>query len=272
MSHQLRIRVEFNKGRVGMPMGKLSAATERTVRFLASLARDLGVVAGEGGWLAERFENGSVDFDCRLSTPLTDEHHERGRRALRQVFSNRFDDVEMEVVIRPETRRCFGRIAEALDADEIARFGLYLADEERPGEWFTLDRSRLVTLVEDVASQRRSWGEIQGFVHSFFKEVSRPYFKIRELGSRRLVNCYFKPEMYRAAVEVLTDPESVVYVEGWVHEDAETGFATHVEVSDFRLAPDFSLEVYRAGLGSLPDYTGSLSTAEHIATLRDNDE
>jgi hypothetical protein len=255
-----------------MPMEKLSATTVRTVRFLASLAKDLGVVEDEAVWLAERFENGSVDFDCRLSTPLSDEHHARGRRALRQIFLNRFDDVEMELVIRPETRHCFGRIAEPLDADEIARFGLYLADEERPSEWFSLDRGRLIALEMEVANRRRSWGEIQGVVHSFFKEVAKPYFKIRELGSRQLVNCYFKPEMYRAAVEVLTDPQSVVYVEGWAHESAETGFATDIDVSDFRLAPDFSLEVYRAGLGSLPDYTGGLSTAEHIATLRDSDE
>ncbi len=255
-----------------MPMGKLSAATLRTVRFLASLAKDLGVEVDETAWLAERFENGSVDFDCRLSTPLTHEHHDRGRRALRQIFLDRFDDVEMALVIRPETRQCFGRIAEPFDADEIARFGLYKADEEKPSEWFTLDRGHLITMERNVANRCQSWGEIQGVVHSFFKEVARPYFKIRELGSRQLVNCYFKPEMYQAAVNVLTDPQSVVYVEGWVHENAETGFATDIDVSDFRLAPDFSLEAYRDGLGSLPDYTGGLSTAEHIANLRDSDE
>ena len=52
-------------------------------------------------------------------------------------------------------------------------------------------------------------------------------------------------------------------------EDAETGLATEVEVTDFRLAPEFALAAYRTALGSQPDYTGQLSAAEFIDRQRD---
>lgn len=273
MSNQLKIRVEFNKGRVGMPLPKLAAAAAQTVRFLGLVARDLGIEAGSSDWLAERFENGSVDFDCRLAAPLSTPTLELGRRAFRQVFTNRYDDPEVATLIRAETRLQFARIAEPLDPDETARFGLYADEEPEPEEWFVLSRDRLQELETAVGTgPRESWGEVQGVVHAFFKEVERPYLKIRELSTRQLVNCYFKPEMYGAAVEVMSDPAAVVFVEGLVTEDPETGQVTDIEVTDFRLAPEFKIETYRASLGALPDYTGNLSASAFIDQLRNHDE
>ena len=126
----------------------------------------------------------------------------------------------------------------------------------------------LPKLVAAEAGPREVWGEVQGVVHAFFKEVERPYLKIRELSTRQLVNCYFEPAMYGAAVEILSDPQAVVFVEGWLREDRETGQVTDIEVTDFRLAPEFPLASYRAGLGAVPDYTGALSTSEFIDRMR----
>lgn len=273
MSNQLRIRVKFNKGRVGMPLPKLVVAADQTVRFLGLLTRDLGIEAESSDWLAERFNNGSVDFDCRLVTPLAPHSLDLGRRAFRQVFTNRYDDPEVATLIRADTRRQFARIAEPLDPDETARFGLYADEEPEPEEWYLLGHERLQELeTATVAGPRESWGEVQGVVHAFFKEVERPYLKIRELSTRQFVNCYFKPAMYGAAVEVMSDPQGVLFVEGMVKEDPETGHVTDIEVTDFRLAPEFLIEAYRLGLGVLPDYTGTLSAAEFIDQLRNNDE
>lgn len=271
MSNQLKIRVEFNKGRVGMPLPKLAAATAETVKFLGMIARDLGLETDASEWLAERFENGSVDFDCRLGKPLAPPTLDLGRRAFRQVLSNRFDDPEIATLIGAATRRQFASIAAPLDPDETARFGLYAADDAAPEEWFVLGRDRLQETEEEAAGPRESWGEVQGVVHAFFKEVERPYLKIRELSTRQLVNCFFQPAMYHSAVEVLSDPQAVVFVEGLVREDPETGFATDIEVTDFRLAPEFKLDVYQAGLGAVPDYTGTLSSAEFIEQQRNNE-
>lgn len=269
MNQSLKIRVEFNKGRVGMPLPKLVAAASGTVRFLDLLARDLGIQSDPSNWVAERFENGSVDFDCRLARPLAPASLALGRRALRQVFTDRYDDPEVASLIRSETRRQFARIAEPLDSDETARFGLYTEQGPNPEEWYVLGHERFQELdAVAEAGPREVWGEVQGVVHAFFKEVERPYLKIRELSTRQLVNCYFEPAMYGAAVEILSDPQAVVFVEGWLKEDRETGQVTDIEVTDFRLAPEFSLASYRAGLGAVPDYTGALSTSEFIDRMR----
>jgi hypothetical protein len=40
--------------------------------------------------------------------------------------------------------------------------------------------------------------------------------------------------MYQAAVELLTDRNAVVFVEGFIREDADTGETSEIEVKDFR--------------------------------------
>jgi len=117
-------------------------------------------------------------------------------------------------------------------------------------------------------NKRESFGEIQGIVHAFFKETEKPYLKVRELSTKQLVNCYFPPAMYRHAVKVLEDQEAVVFVEGWVKEDPETGFVTEIAVTDFRPAPEFSIQAFRDAIGSIPDYTGTLSTIQALDKLR----
>ena len=169
MTSEFRIRVEFNKGRVGMPLDKLVSATAHTERFLELLARDLNLGGGGQVWLAERFENASVDFDCRYAMALEPERVSRGQRALRQIFSNHYDDTEVAVLIRPETRRQFARIADPLDADETAQFGLYGEGGDKPTEWFTLTKDLSAEIAEPAAAPRESWGEVQGVVHAFFK-------------------------------------------------------------------------------------------------------
>lgn len=266
--HHVRIRVELNKGRVGMPLAKLAAVAQGTVEFLAALAEDLTVDAPAEAWLAERFDNASVDFDCRLAVPLSESQAARMFSGLRMVFANDFSDAATAVMIRPATRRRYAQIARPLDADEVARFGLYRDGSSDSAEWFMLTRELAAEIEEPLPASHRAYGEVQGIVHAFFKETDRPYLKIRELSTRQLVNCYFNREQYRAAVEVLADAEAVVFVEGWVTEDADTGLATEIEVADFRLAPKFSEEIYRSALGTLPDFTGDLETTDYLREVR----
>jgi hypothetical protein len=75
--------------------------------------------------------------------------------------------------------------------------------------------------------------------------------------------------MYHAAVEVLAERDAVVFVEGWCQEDPDSGCVTDIDVTDFRLAPKFSTEQYRQGLGRYPDYTGAQASAEFVAEGRD---
>jgi len=265
----LRIRVELNRGRGGVPLDKLAAIAQETMRFLSLFSRDMGFGNTDHKWIAEKFANHSVDFDCRLVETADETIVRRSRAALRGLMANDLSHPELSILIRPETRRQYARIARPLDPQEVAFLGVYEQEEEHPHEWYQLSRELMAEIEQPLTVERESFGEVQGIIHAFFKETERPHLKVRELSSQQLVNCYFEPEMYRAAVEVLAEPDGIVFVEGWCREDPETGWVTEIKVTDFRPAPAFSLEAHRRARGSLPDYTGPLSSAEYVDVVRD---
>ncbi len=262
----LRLRVELNKGRVGMPLTKLARVCSETTLFLDMLSEDIGLPVSHAGWLAQEFENASVDFDLRHPEQMTEGLAELGRHALRMVFAYAHDDAELALRIRSETRRQYRRIGSALDTDEVARFGVYRDNEESPEHWFELEHTSDVE-VAGALIDRNAYGEVQGVVNAFFKEHA-PYLRIRELATGELVKCFFRPEMYQSAVELLENRDAVVFVEGWLKEDAATGHTREIRVEDFRPAPDFDLALYREMLGSMPDYTGRLSSEECVREAR----
>lgn len=264
---KLRIRVELNKGRVGMPLAKLTHLCNETTRFLDMLCEDIGLPSSDAGWLARDFENASVDFDLCHPQPLTEDLAELGRRALRMVFGDSHERAEIALRIRPETRRQYRRIGNGLDADEVARFAVYRDDEERPERWFELGRTGDAELA-DTLVDRNAYGEVQGVVNAFFKEHSPPYLRIRELATNELVKCFFPPDKYQAAVELLEDRDAVVFVEGWLKEDASSGRTREIRVEDFRPAPEFDLAQYKEMLGTIPGYTGPLSSEDWVRKVR----
>jgi len=229
----LRIRVELNKGRIGMPLAKLARVCAETVKFLDMLSADLELVEGMAMWLAENFENSSVNYDCRLAAEISPTQAEVGRRALRMLMGETFDDPELGFRIRAETRRQYFHIAAPIDRDEKVRFGVYNDGESAPELWYELTRHEEL-LTPGGPVDRGVYGEIQGTVNAFFKEGRRSYLRVRDLSTRRLVQCFFGPDMYQAAVELLTDRNAVVFVEGFIREDADTGETSEIEVKDFR--------------------------------------
>lgn len=263
----LRLRIELNKGRHGMPLSKLTQVCQETNKFLDLLCQDLGLPAPKDGWLAEDFENGSVDFDLRHPEEISGELVALGRQALRMVFGNLHDAPEIALRIRPETRRQFHRIGAALDTDEVVHFGVYDGNEDRPLDWFELahssDNQSATRLVDHHA-----FGEIQGVIHAFFKDAPKPYLSIRELSTSELVKCYFRPDMYQTAVELLEDRDAVIFVEGWLKEDAATRQTREIAVEDFRPAPIFDEKGYQALLGTIPDYTGDMSSEAFVRSVR----
>lgn len=262
MSRHLRLRIELNKGRHGMPLNKLTQVCQETTKFLDLLCEDLGLPQPKTGWLAEDFENGSVDFDLRHPEYLSEDLTVLGRQALRMIFGNSHEVPEVALRIRPETRRQFFRIGSALDTDEVAHFGVYEGNEARPQQWFDLPHTSDQEAAATRLLDRNAYGEVQGVIHAFFKDPPKPYLSIRELSTGELVKCYFRPDMYQAAVELLEDRDAVVFVEGWLKEDATTGNTREVSAEDFRPAPEFDFGLYQRMLGAIPDYNGEGSVRE----------
>jgi hypothetical protein len=264
----LRIRLVPNEGRIGIPLEKLAGITSDTKEFLAMVATDLDLPGDE--WIAVNFENGSVVFDCeRLA--LDSESWERGKRGLRAILGNETIE-DPSISVRVATRLKYSEIARRIDPDERIRIAVYENGTVDSSSWYELTREQSQEIEEANHRRAQYYGEIQGYVHSFYKEARKPKLVVRDLATRALVDCFFKPEMYEAVVDTMTEPKAVIFVEGIVNEDLGSGCIESIEVSDFHLAPEFDLAFFESFVGTKPDLTGDVSSERFIRELRDEDD
>lgn len=262
-----KLRITINKGHKGVPLEKLANTARDTKRFLESLGHDLGFNGGD--WVADNFSNGSVVYD--LSNPDIGEREGTvWCRAIRAVAAQDVVDDEVNLMLSRRTRRSFVDIASALDPDEVLEIGLFTNGHVEPDDVFKIDRS-LLTLFENERPREVTYhGEIQGVVHAFYKEAKRPKLSIRDLSTRALVDCYFKKEMYQGVVDLLRDEDAVIFVEGEVSEDVETGVVREIDVTEFTPAPDFDADMFESRIGSFPNaLTGGRDTATLMDDFRD---
>jgi hypothetical protein len=174
---------------------------------------------------------------------------------------------EVNFMIRPETRHRFYSIANSLPPTERIEFGIYSGD--RILESFSLDNEMAQESSLDQARPLRSYGEIQGVVHAFFKETKSPKLVIRELASQSLVNCFFSKEMYHEAVALLQDRNAVVYVEGEISE-TPSGQITDIDVKNLTPAPEFDATEFEKMIGGFPGgLTGGVDAAVLLEELRE---
>ena len=262
----LRIRIELNKGRVGMPFGKLARVCKEATKFLEMLSEDLDIPEGDA-WVAEEFENGSVMFDVRHAVNIEPVAAEAARQALGMIFRETSENLPLAVRIRGETLRQFRKVTLSLDPDEYIRIGVYHGNEHRPDSWYKIPRSDAVELTDRIID-RGTYGEVQGVVNAFFKEALPPYVRIRELSSGNLVKCFFRVDQYQAAIDLLEDKDAVVFVEGWLREDASSGATREVRVEGFTPAVEFDEKAVETLFGAVPDYTGSLTSEQFVARIR----
>jgi hypothetical protein len=263
-----KIRVTIGEGRRGILLENLGNISKETAKFLEDLGEDLAVQGGHD-WVADNFANGSVEFD--LENPsVAETDADLWRRGLRNVMARDLSDDLMNVRIKQRTRQQFLQIAQALPPADKIQFALYPNGDASDAEVFELNPEVAVQLTSERPQNYRYHGDIQGIVHSFYKETKRPSLVVRELSTRDLVHCYFTHEMYRDAVEVLQDENAVVTVEGFVTEDSNNGKVTEMEVSHFTQCPRFDVEAFEGMIGRFPKaLTGGEDAAKLLDDFRD---
>lgn len=262
-----KIKIEMNKGKPGVKLQRLAEVAEETLKFLVGLSIDLQDPESE--WIAENFQNGSLCFDLRRQR----ESHtdlEIWNKALSAVMDNNFSDDEINVRIRPETRAQFFEIAKVLADDEVISFGVQKNGDEDEVEWHPLDREQAQKAEIFTGPKLRNHGEIQGIVHAFYKETKQPKLVIRELSTRKLIDCFFNETMYAHAVALLEDKSAVIFVEGEASEDVD-GSVTDISVSDFTPAPSFDENTFENLIGAFPGaLTGNIDAQKALDNYRDN--
>ncbi len=137
---RLRIRVELNRGGVGIPLHKLSSVVQEAERFFQMLAEDVHIEKDRGEWLAFDFDNESLNFTAEYVGPASADQV--------QAFAAAFDGTTS---LRRATIAQFTRITEAIGEDELIGFGLYHADHEtEPSEWRCLSRRDALRIADEI--------------------------------------------------------------------------------------------------------------------------
>lgn len=147
---RLRVRIELNRGGVGVPMHKLASVAQESERFFQMLAEDVHIERERGEWLAFDFDHESLNFTAEYVGPVSAEQV--------RAFCAAFDGVTS---LRRTTIAQFTRIADAIGEDELIGFGLYPSSHEfEPSEWRCLSRRDALRIADEIQLLQGAAGEL----------------------------------------------------------------------------------------------------------------
>jgi uncharacterized coiled-coil protein SlyX len=137
---RLRIRMELNRGGIGVPLYKMASVIDEAQKFFRMLAEDVRIGKDSGEWLGFDFDNKSLNFTAEYVGPVKPEQI----REFYAAFAG-------ETLLRQATIAQFARIAGAIDEDELIGFGLYQNDREtEPSEWRSLSKRDALRIAEEI--------------------------------------------------------------------------------------------------------------------------
>ena len=147
---RFRVRVELNRGGVGVPLHKLASVVQESQRFFQMLAQDVHIEKDRGEWLAFEFDHESLNFTAEYVGPVSADQV--------QAFCAAFDGVTS---LRRATIAQFTRIADAIGEDELIGFGLYPSGREaEPAEWRCLSRRDALRIADEIQLLLGAVGEV----------------------------------------------------------------------------------------------------------------
>jgi TonB family protein len=147
--NRLRVRVELNRRKAGVPLDEMVSVVEETRKFFHLLAEDVEIEPGRGEWLASDFDPESLNFTAEYAGPASAEQI----RDFSAAFSG-------STSLRQETISQFTHIAELIGEDELVGFGLYQSDQEtEPSDWRCLSRRDAQRFSNEIQFLARAVGE-----------------------------------------------------------------------------------------------------------------
>jgi hypothetical protein len=138
---RLRVRIELNRGGVGVPLDKLASVVQQSQAFFRMLGDDVHIDQRQGEWLGFDFDHESLNFTAEFVGPVTADQVAE--------FHSAFDGT---TPLRRDTIVQFARIADAIEEDEVIGFGLYLNQGDDPAEWRCLSRRDALRITDEIRS------------------------------------------------------------------------------------------------------------------------
>lgn len=147
--NRLRVRVELNRRKPGVPLNELVGVVEETRKFFELLSQDVEIETGRGQWLASDFDPESLNFTVEYDGPATPDQIRDFGAAFGGTTS-----------VRQETIAQFTQIAGHIDEDELVGFGIYKSDQEtQPSEWRCLSRRDAHRFASEIQFLAKAVGE-----------------------------------------------------------------------------------------------------------------
>jgi len=269
----LRVRVELNKGGVGVSLRKLAAVSTRYEKFLKSLSKDLRIDLSKGEWIAKDFENSSVDYVVEFVGPTPPETVAEGYEALRHLMIGPKDIYDLSPKISRGTVQNYANIADDIDADEAVGFGLYSDGNGKPSESYVLSKE-LALHITEILKQGESvtyTGTIRGTIHSWLKEAERPHLRVRDFASSSLVDCYYQNEIYPDIADAVQRRETIIDIGGIITASRVAHRPMSILVRKISKAAEYQEGDLERFFGCAPDLTGNMTTEEFIDLMRQDD-
>ena len=167
--NRLRVRVELNRRKTGVPMDELVSVVEETRKFFHLLAEDVEIPVDRGEWEASNFDPESLNFTAEYSGPASAEQI--------SAFSSAFGGATS---LRRETIAQFTHIADFIGEDELVGFGLYQSDQEsEPSDWRCLSRRDALRFADEIRLLAKAAGQSE-------PESPLPAVMNGSVGGRRL--------------------------------------------------------------------------------------
>jgi hypothetical protein len=234
--NRLRVRVELNRRKSGVPLEEMVSVVDETRKFFHLLAEDVQIDPSHGVWLASDFDPESLNFTAEYDGPASAQQI----RDFGAAFGG-------STSLRQETIAQFTHIADLLGEDELVGFGLFQSDQAtEPSDWRCLSRRDALRFSNEIHLLAKSAGES---VAPLSPAING------SVGGRRL----FKDKREREALA--SDPSK------WIRE-VESNLSRRVALLEQELetqkrkvqvldnSPEASEERFRQLLTALESYSG----------------
>jgi TonB family protein len=167
--NRLRVRVELNRRKTGVPIHELVSVVDETHKFFQLLAKDVQIDVERGEWHATNFDPESLNFTAEFDGPASAQQI--------RAFSSAFGGATS---LRRDTIAQFTRIADFIGEDELVGFGLYQSDQEaEPSDWRCLSRQDAMRFADEIHLLAQAAGDVE-------RDTPLPAVMNGSVGGRRL--------------------------------------------------------------------------------------
>jgi hypothetical protein len=233
---QIKLKIEVNQGKKGIPFTKLESLIEDMRRFLTAIGEDIELVEASE-WIALDFTNGSLGFVSEYPYEAAEKKLNDFNGAIVALAKSEFPPS-----IRKSTANAFFDIADRLENGETTSLVVFDGDGKAVPTAITKETATQARLIT-VLPYRRSQGAVQGKIHSLYKESKpQPFFHLRELSTGHLVKCVYKPSEYPDVVKALTPDDQVIHVRGTVFYHTRNRDIDHIDVEQIKPVEPYGFE------------------------------